>query len=341
MQYRPLPMPIHADLARTGEVYRVDYGAVAQGALAAAQAHQISPGADDQTRLCLLLIDVQNTFCIPGYDLYVTGAEADNARLARFLYTNLAHITTIAPTLDTHTAIQIFHPAFWVGGPEGGHPEPYTSITAAEVAAGRWRVNPAVARSLGMTAAALQAHALHYAQRLEEAGKFALSIWPYHAMLGSTGHALASLIEEAVFYHTVARSSQPQFLAKGSNPLTENYSALRPEVMDGPGGASIGAEVNERLLDLLRTHQAVVVAGQAKSHCVAWTVADLIDAAQKEDPSLIQRLYLLTDCSSPVIVPNVVDYTEAADAAFTRFAAAGAHLVRSDLPLNQWPGLRL
>ena len=55
-------------------------------------------------------------------------------------------------------------------------------------------------------------------------------------------------------------------------------------------------------------------------------------------PELASRLYLLEDCSSPVVVPGAVDYTDDADAAFARFADAGAHVVRSTEPLASWPG---
>jgi nicotinamidase-related amidase len=48
-----------------------------------------------------------------------------------------------------------------------------------------------------------------------------------------------------------------------------------------------------------------------------------------QDPALAQKVYLLEDCSSPVVVPGVVDFTDAADAAFQRFADAGMHLVKS------------
>ena len=38
-------------------------------------------------------------------------------------------------------------------------------------------------------------------------------------------------------------------------------------------------------------------------------------------------------------MPGEVDYTEEADAAFERFAAAGMHVVRSTDPIENWPGL--
>jgi hypothetical protein len=34
-----------------------------------------------------------------------------------------------------------------------------------------------------------------------------------------------------------------------------------------------------------------------------------------------------------------MDYTDEADAAFERFAAAGMHVVRSSEPISSWPGI--
>jgi hypothetical protein len=49
----------------------------------------------------------------------------------------------------------------------------------------------------------------------------------------------------------------------------------------------------------------------------------------------------LEDCTSPVVIPGVIDYTDEADAAFERFADAGMHVVRSTDPLESWPGIKL
>jgi nicotinamidase-related amidase len=157
-------------------------------------------------------------------------------------------------------------------------------------------------------------------------------------MLGGIGHALASSVEEAIFFHGVARDSQPRFEPKGDHPLTEHYSMLGPEVTHGPDGDPLGAQ-NHLLLDELLAFDVVVVAGQAKSHCVAWTIDDLLRGVARRDPGLAARVYLLEDCTSPVVVPGVVDYTDEADAAFRRFAEAGMHVVRSTEPIESWPGL--
>ena len=337
-----LPVPSHFDPSTVGEVWRVPYEERAREAETWAREHGLRPAAEDGLRICLLAVDVQNTFCVPGFELFVggrsgTGAVDDNRRLCEFVYRNLDAITQVVPTLDTHQAMQIFH-AIWLVDEEGRHPEPYTLVAASDVEAGRWQVDPAVAEGLGLDPDYAHRHLLHYTRALEASGKYRLTIWPYHALLGGIGHALVSAIEEAIFFHTVARRSQPDFQVKGRSPLTEHYSVLGPEVTHGPDGELLG-ERNSPLLEKLLGYDAVVIAGQAKSHCVAWTIADLLGSPLLLKRGLAEKVYLLEDCTSPVVVPGVVDYTDEADAAFTRFSEAGMHVVRSGEPLETWPGL--
>jgi nicotinamidase-related amidase len=157
-------------------------------------------------------------------------------------------------------------------------------------------------------------------------------------MVGGIGHALVSAIEEAVFFHTIARASRPHLEIKGMHPLTEHYSAVGPEVLTDPDGKIIGQR-SPNLFEMLRSVNALVIAGQAKSHCVSWTVEDLLEDCQAIDPSLTNKVYLLEDCSSPVVVPGAIDFTDEADAAYRRFAEEGMHVVRSSEPIKNWPGI--
>jgi nicotinamidase-related amidase len=338
---RELPVPPHFDPGRVGEVWRVPYEDRARDAPAWASEHGITPAVEDSFRLCLLAVDVQNTFCIPEFELFVagrsgTGAVDDNRRLCEFVYRNLGAITQIFPSLDTHHAMQVFH-AIWLVDADGNHPDPYSLVSAGDVEAGRWRANPAVARALGFDVDYAERHLAHYARRLAEGGKYDLTIWPYHALLGGIGHALVSAVEEAIFFHGIARRSRPEFQVKGDNPLTEHYSVLGPEVTEGPDGERLGGR-NTALIDRLLDFDAVVVAGQAKSHCMAWTIDDLLEEEER-GVRLAERTYLLEDCTSPVVVPGAVDYTDEANAAFERYAAAGMHVVRSTDPIERWPAL--
>ncbi|MDP5339370.1 MAG: isochorismatase, partial [Nodularia sp. (in: cyanobacteria)] len=258
-----------------------------------------------------------------------TGAVDDNRRICEFIYHNLGIITKIIPTLDTHTATQIFHPIFWIND-AGEHPTPAaTNITPADIENGLWKVNPAVAKSItNGNYELLKKHAYHYVKQLSQNGKYPLTVWPYHSMLGGIGHALVSSVESAIFFHSIARQTQAQFEIKGDNPLTENYSVLSPEVLTDFNQNPL-AQKNTRLIKQLLEFDAVIIAGQAKSHCVAWTIDDLLTEIKQIDSTLSQKIYLLEDCTSPVVVPGVVDYTEQADTAFKKFAEAGMQIIKS------------
>ena len=332
-----LPVPEFFDPEKLDQVWRVPYEERAKDAKDWALQYGLQPASPavtmsaDRAKTGLLLVDVQNTFCIPGFELYVagrsgTGAVDDNRRLCEFIYRNLGVITQITATMDTHQAMQIFHAIFLVDE-HGEHPAPYTNVSAEDVRTGKWKFNPALASQFGISAELGQERLKHYTATLEKTGKYELTIWPYHAMLGGVGHALVSAVEEALFFHSVARLTPPNFEIKGDRSFTEHYSVIGPEVEKGPQGEILG-EHNSKFVEMLEQMDRLVIAGQAKSHCVAWTIADLLSDLRQEDPALAEKIYLLEDCTSPVVVPGA-DYTEQADAAFARFAEAGMHLVKS------------
>jgi len=344
MSRNELPIPPHFNPERIGEVWKVPYQERAEDAEQWAIRHGVPPAAHDTFGISLMLVDVQNTFCIPGFELYVggrsgMGAVEDNRRVCEFLYRNLNVITEICPTMDTHQAMQIFHSIFLVNE-KGEHPAPYTLVSAEDVERGVWKFNAKLAASLEVSESYGQRFLQHYSRTLKEGGKYDLTIWPYHAMLGGIGHALVSSVEEAIFFHSIARYSQPDFQVKGENSFTENYSVLSPEVLEDAEGERI-AQKNEAFIRKLMEFDAIVIAGQAKSHCVAWTIDDLLNEIFRVDKKIAEKVYLLEDCSSPVVVPGVVDYTDQADEAFRRYSEAGMHLVRSTDPIAGWPAMSL
>jgi nicotinamidase-related amidase len=332
MTLTTLPIPEFFNADQVGSVWRIPYETRAQQAREWARLHKLEPASADQTKTWLMLIDVQNTFCIPDFELYVggrsgRGAVEDNTRLSQFMYRNLANITHITATMDTHTTMQVFHAIFFVDK-DGNHPAPYTDIHLSELRAGTWTFNPALANEFDLAPEYGQQMMLHYAEALEKKGKYALTIWPYHAMLGGIGHALVSSVEEALFFHSIARNTQYEIELKGNKSFTENYSVIGPEVLTGPMGEPLGKH-DTKFIERLQQSDRLIIAGQAKSHCVAWTVQDLLDDINATDPELAKKVYLLEDCSSPVVVPGVVDHTDTADAAYERFAKAGMHIIQS------------
>jgi nicotinamidase-related amidase len=346
MRRNELPLPPHFDPDKTGEIWRVPYQIRAGEAGEWGKKQNLRPAAEDRFRICLVAVDVQNTFCVPGFELYVggrsgTGSVDDNRRLCEFIYRNLGSITRICPTMDTHQAMQIFHSVYLVDE-KGAHPEPFTLISWEDVRKGVWKFNAGLCYGLQVDEDYGQRHLEDYTRKLKEGGKYDLTIWPYHAMLGGIGHALVPAFEESVFFHSLARRSQPDFQIKGDAPFTEHYSVLGPEVLDGPDGRPIGHR-NEKFIKKLLDFDAVIMAGQAKSHCVAWTIDDLLEDIHTKDgeAELVKKIYIMEDCSSPVVIPGVIDYTDVADEAFERFADAGMHVVRSTDPIRDWPGIRL
>jgi nicotinamidase-related amidase len=348
---KELPLPSFYKAANAGAY---GYGPDASKLMAEAQAwrgaHNVSAAATDTFNLHLLLIDVQKDFCFPEGSLYVggrsgKGAIDDSRRIAEFVYRNLGAVTNVTATLDTHFAYQIFFPSFWVDQDD----QPLTAfreITREQIERGQVRPNPAVAKWLcGGNYPWLLKQVKYYCEELERAGKYTLYLWPPHCLLGSDGHALAGIVQEARLFHSYARGVQSWAEVKGGNPLTENYSVLRPEVLGRHDGQPL-AQRNTQFIKTLLTADAVVIAGQAASHCVKSSIDDLLGEILAMDAALARKVYLLTDCMSSVAIPDgkggfAADFTPQANAALQRFANAGMHLVKSTDALATWPDLRI
>jgi nicotinamidase-related amidase len=346
---RTLPLPPFYDPARAADArYAPDPSAVFAAAADWRRAHDVKPSGSDKRSLHLLLIDVQKDFCFPEGSLYVggrsgRGAIDDSRRIAEFVYRNLGALTNVTTTLDTHFAFQIFFPSFWLDA-AGAPLQPFREIVADDVRSGRVRPNPAVAAWLcGGNYAWLVDQCAFYCEELERAGKYKLYLWPPHCLLGSDGHALVGLLHEARLFHAFVRSAQSWCEVKGGNPLTENYSVLRPEVLLRHDGQPL-AQRNAQFVKTLLGSDAVIIAGQAASHCVKSSIDDLLHEIVAQDPKLARKVYVLTDCMSSVTVPDGkggfhADFTPQAEEAQRRFADAGMHLVQSTTPIDAWPGM--
>jgi nicotinamidase-related amidase len=332
--------------------YRPDAQALFERAEEWRLRHGLRPAAEDRARVRLLLVDLQKDFCFPEGALYVggrsgRGAVEDSDRVARFVYRNLGVLSEIVCTLDTHYPIQIFFPSFWVDR-DGRALTANLEIGAEQVRSGAVRPDPALAGWLaGGDYGWLLRQAEFYCAELERAGRYKLFLWPPHCLLGSDGHALVGVVQEARLFHAFARRAPAPVESKGSHPLTEHYSALSPEVPERHDGRDGGllAHRNEELIESLLASDALLIAGQAASHCVKSTVEDLLAEIRKRDPALAGKVYLLADCMSAVAVPDparpgelLFDFTPQADAALARFAEAGMHVVRSTEPVASWPG---
>lgn len=348
-----LPIPHFYDPRNAGSwTYRPDVGRLFEEATVFRAEHNVLPSGFDKTKVHLLLIDVQKDFCLPEGALYVggrsgRGAIDDSDCIARFVYQNLGVLTDITCTLDTHFPYQIFFPSFWLDRndrPLTAHRE----IATDDIRKGEVKPNPDVAWWLcGGDYSWLQRQVEFYCAELERAGKYKLYLWPPHCILGGDGHALAGIVQEARLFHAFVRGSQGGMEVKGGHTLTENYSVLAPEVLMRHDGQPL-AQRNAQFVRTLLDADAVIVAGQAASHCVKSSLEDLLSEIKTQDEKLASKVYVLADCMSAVAVPDparpgsfLFDFTLDAEAALQRFAAEGMNVVRSTDPIASWPGLRI
>lgn len=345
MGMNALPLPPHYDPAHAADWdYSPDQSDLLRLATEWRLEQGLTPAGSSPFDLHLLIVDAQKDFCFPKGNLYVagrngTGAIDDSRRTAEFIYRNLGAIKNITTTMDTHHAFQIFFPSFWVDG-DGAPLEAHRVITSEDILAGEALPNPDMASWLsGGDYEWLRAEVLHYCRELEKAGKYTLYLWPPHCILGSEGHALVGAVHEARMFHSYARVVQSWVEQKGEDPLTENYSALRPEVRIRHDGRPAEEKESAFLRALLRS-DALVIAGEAASHCVKSTVEDLLSEIMAHDPSLAEKVYILSDCMSAVVVPGA-DFTPQAEDALRRFAESGMHVVKSTDPIDGWPGISL
>lgn len=229
-----------------------------------------------------LIIDPQNDFADPSGSLFVKGADKDSERLAKLLGRLLPKIDSIHVTLDTHHFIDIAHPIFWMDG-QGAHPQPFTQITEADILTGKWRT----------TRTDYQIRATDYVKALETNGRYTLTIWPPHCLIGQIGHNVVTPLMEVLteWENTFATVD---YVLKGSNKWTEHYSAIKADV---PDASDPSTQLNTQLLTQLQSADILAISGQALSHCVANTVRDMVEYLPKK---MVSKMLLIKDTSSPV-----------------------------------------
>lgn len=226
----------------------------------------------------LLIVDMQYDFCSPEGALYVKGAEKDIVRLGKFISEYEAHINHIILTQDNHNVIDISHSVFWED-PDGNPPAAFTEISVENVLEGLWRPRFE------------QDKAIEYIRKLECQGEFPHVIWPEHCIIGSYGAAIADEIMVPV-KAWARRGNFFDVVIKGTNPLTEHFGALMANV---PLEDSPETQFNTALVDKLMRFENIFVAGEAKSHCVATTLKQMLNI-----DGLAQKLIILEDCMSDV-----------------------------------------
>lgn len=206
------------------------------------------------------------------------------ARLAAMVHRLKGDLADVHVTLDSHHPIHIAHPIFWKDA-SGAHPAPFTTVTASDVADGRWTT----------TQPGLYRRALEYVRELERNGRYQLTIWPPHCLIGSPGHAVYPKLFDALCEWERDRFAVVDYVTKGSNVYTEHYSAVQADV---PDATDPSTQINTSLIRTLEKADVVAIAGEALTHCVANTVTDI--ANNFGDDSFVAKMVLLEDASSRI-----------------------------------------
>jgi nicotinamidase-related amidase len=247
----------------------------------------------------LLIIDPQNSFCNPGDangnhkgSLYVPGADKDMKLLADWIQKNKEAIDYISITIDSHQPNDIAHPSFWQDK-NGNFPSPFTQITVKDVESGIWtpRFDPA--------------RCLSYLRALEAQGEFPHVIWPVHCVIGSEGSAIYPPLMDVIIDWTI-RGKFYQTVSKGTYPFSEHFGAFQAQIPDPQRPET---QLNQGLIKTLEYYQNVYLAGEAKSHCVANSLKQVMNEA----PDLAAKFVILEDAMS-----NVPGFETLADPIYNR-----------------------
>lgn len=276
------------------------------------QAELLTPSAEDEFKIAVILVDCQVDFCHPNGALYIQGAQENTNHIASFVYRNIDKITTIIASSDSHLPNHIFFAPWWINE-YGENPEPYTIITNDDIVKRRWipTVDPEMSRE--------------YVKLLEKENKKKLCIWPPHCVIGTYGQMFMPEISEAIFYHSLCRTTNPIFIDKGTTTLTEYYGIFLPEVQLTN---HYQVDLNTKLFELLTAHDRIYFAGQARSHCILESLKQLAGYCVQHAPSFFNNVYLLDDCCSVIKHPTV-DFSETSKAEFAQLKKQGLKIVSS------------
>ncbi len=232
----------------------------------------------------LVCIDPQNDFCDKDRgSLYVKGSDRDMKALADFISRAGDTLSDISVTLDSHSTLHIAHPIFWRNS-KGEHPQPFTAIARPDVEAGRWTTtNPRWMK-----------RGLEYVTALEKNHRYVLTIWPPHCLIGSWGHGVYPAVSDALIAWENKNFARVSYLVKGSNILTEHYSAVRADVPDDEDEST---KLNSAFIDTMSVADRIYITGEALSHCLANTFQDVAEAFGEEN---IKKFVLLRNTTSSV-----------------------------------------
>jgi nicotinamidase/pyrazinamidase len=303
---------------------------------------------ETRLKIDLLLIDPQKDFIdTPGFrmdpatgkpilgkdnkpiplmgSLPVIGSYQDMQRMATFIRRAGPKLNDIHVTMDCHRLMDVAHPAWWraVDATKAGGmdmrtmPTPGTQISESDIGT-KW--SPVIPQVYGRNAVE---YFKEYVSTLEKTGKYKHTIWPPHCLIGTSGNNIQDDVAAALVEWEEQNIAVVDYVTKGSNPYTEHFGAVEAEVPDPHDPSTM---LNKNLVDTLEKTDMVFLGGEALSHCLRSTVEQI---ASNFSSDSIKKLCLLIDCSSPVIIPGVIDFTADAQKFVAEMQKRGMKVAKS------------
>jgi nicotinamidase/pyrazinamidase len=240
-----------------------------------------------EEKIHLFIIDPQIDFCDPDTgSLYVPNAEKDMQNIANMIDSPFGEkINQIHISLDLHHRISIFHPLMWIDK-NRKPPNPFTIITANDIREGIW--TPIYPN--------LKQRFIDYCEKLAENNRYNLCIWPEHCIISEPGSNVFPVLAENLKKWEQKKKTNINFIEKGKNQFTENYSAIRSEVIDIQDTTTW---TNYSLLHSLGEADKIIFSGEAGSHCWKTTLEDIL-SEKTNNISWIEKFIILEDGTSPV-----------------------------------------
>lgn len=278
-------------------------------------------------RIRLLIIDPQSSFCrkvtdpnglmpdplyqqlVHDGELCVPNAWEDmNDRLPTMINRLGRALDGISVSLDSHRQHHIAH-CVWYVNRANQRPNPFTLMREDSGRIINYTIDDqGVVHDLGEYTTFVPAAlpwTLKYLKELVARKRYLHCLWPEHCLIGSDGYRIVPNLFNALHDWEKLVSQTVDYVAKGSHPCVEHFSAVQAEV-PFDGDASLGlksdssTQINADAIGLVMEADEILLTGEAGSHCVPNTVFDMADFFGPGANDFTQKCVIFTDAMSPV-----------------------------------------
>ncbi|MFW5890623.1 MAG: hypothetical protein ACOCUI_00215 [bacterium] len=201
-----------------------------------------------EKNVCLVLFGYQNQ------NIKFNDSTVDTTE---FIYNNIEKIDDVFIPLLFYSYMSIFSSFFWIDK-FGKMLKPGNRITLNEIKNKKIQVNPFIKINFpSKDIKVLEKTAISYLEFLEKKNEF-MEIKNFPFSFGSINSCLISIIEEAVFAHSILHQKQPYIMSVGNNPFCEYKSIFSPKVTDIFDGIKVLIAYNDLLIKRVSEYKTIV-----------------------------------------------------------------------------------